>query len=276
MHLKRLKNALWWKALREAGTCLGLGVRDALSRRLLWRSAFLVMGAFGFWTLLCQVFHRRIGEVADLLAMTSAQGVLLTVAKSLPMFRGESILDFGGGGGFPLLLQILIVLAMVVAVLVVLAFLFVVATSIYLTAPRLLLSETLLKVGRRYGGETPSTPPVEIKGRSPTLRVFLILLALSVPVIAGITLILLGCYIHPRALFAVAAKRMPSLPPWRPSLRWRWRPLLLIGVALMALLAIPVFNLAVPAIMCTSILHLLLRPNYPTAHGALAPSLERE
>jgi len=219
MRLNRLKNSLWWRAFLEAGTCVGLGARDALSRCLLWRSASLVIGAFGFWTTLCLVFHRRIGEFVELLAMTSAQGVLLTLAKSLPISEdGRSILDIGGGGGGnPLVLYLLLFLAIVVAVLVVLAFLFAVATSIYLVAPRLLLPGALLKVGRRYGGEVPSMPPAGVKGRSPFLRVFLILLALSLPVIAGITLILLGCYAHPRRCWRWLRSEFPPCPPGVPA-----------------------------------------------------------
>lgn len=92
----------------------------------------------------------------------------------------------------------------------------------------------------------------------------------AVPTVAGVLILVGICYLNVRLIYANVARSSGNAALLRSALRYRWRPLLLIGIALLMLIAVPVLNLLVPALMCTSVLHLAYRDNI----GRLAVSAE--
>jgi uncharacterized protein involved in cysteine biosynthesis len=83
--------------------------------------------------------------------------------------------------------------------------------------------------------------------------------------LAAVVLALGACYLNVRLIYGTIARRSGQRRAMLEALDDRWRPLLLIGIAVLVLLLIPVLNLAVPSLMCTAVLHLAHRSRLPPA-----------
>ncbi len=272
MILPDWSRSAWLRALAEALKCLALGLREALSPRILFRSAVLCIAAFVLWVWIYIHFSAEITLVLGKAALLSMLGLFLggflgLIPASLAPQGGASITQMGNipiGFAYELLRigQILVLVAAVIAAIYVLMFLVGVATTIRVTLPRLLMRRAAEKVLKKYP-ERELVQAESLAGKSkPWWRIALILLlCLCIPFVAGVVLFLGICYANAWLLYHCAARRMPSPALEMRRLQWRWRPLLWLGVLLLLLAVVPVINLLVPALMCTSILHLICRDN---------------
>jgi len=259
--------ALWLSAAREASACLALGTRDALSPSIFVRSAALCISASLLWVWVYVRFFQEIMEFIGQFALVSFLGLFISGFQGLaPQFLGSGptggsfVNPLDAGLGLLRVGQILLIVAAAAVLLYVLVYLFAVATTVRLAAPRLLMPKAQRVVCRRYptATESPSLRLAAAK-RSRIRSVILVVVALCIPVLCACLILLGMCYLNVRLLYANAASKTASPELEASRLTKKWRPLLLLGTALIFLIAIPVFNLLVPGMMCTCVLHLLYR-----------------
>jgi hypothetical protein len=255
---------LWAQAFAEAGKCLALGYKDAASFKLGLRSGALCIFTTLAWIWVYYHYASAIGTALLAFALVGTFGLLLSGFQGLlamPVASGGSVVAMGNvAGGLLQFGQALLVMAAVAAVLYVLAFLLAVASSVRLAVPHLLLPTAIERLRKKYpavaaSDDGPVAPTMSWRQR------FLVLALLCVPVMAAAMLILLACYVNVRLVYGSVAKRSGQRAAQLQALQWRWRPLLLIGIGCLVLLAIPVLNLLVPALMCTAVIRLAFRDN---------------
>ncbi|MFL6656734.1 MAG: hypothetical protein ACJ8GW_01580 [Massilia sp.] len=255
---------LWAQAFAEAGKCLALGVKDAASFKLGLRSSALCILVTLVWIWAYYHYAAAIGTFLLAVALVGTMGLLLCGFQGLlamPAAGGGSVVAMGNmAGGMLQIGQAVLVMAAIAAALYVLVFLLAVASTVRLAVPHLLLPTAIERARKIY----PAPASADDGQLAPTMswrKRFLILALLCVPVLAAAMLILLACYLNVRLIYGSVAKRSGQRAAQLLALQWRWRPLLLIGVACLLLLVIPVFNLLVPALMCTAVIRLAFRNN---------------
>lgn len=257
----------WGNAAIEATICIGQGLRDAASVRLLALSAMLCVVPMLAWGWVYYQYNELIGATLLVLGMVGAYGLLLGG------FQGFIVLPSGGNsasasalGGVGSLLsgaQALILVAAILAALYVLVYLFLVICTARAATPSLLLPSATRRVLGRLG-PMPAAQVIPMAGASSPWRTTLLLLALCcIPAVAGFLLVAGLCYLNVRLIYGGIARSTGPGTDLAASLQWRWRPLLLIGAFLLLLVAVPVLNLTVPVLMCTAVARLAFRNNLP-------------
>lgn len=268
MNLLKYKFNLWLAALHEASKCLALGARDTLSPSLLVRSAGFSIVASLLWIYVYVKFFSEISLTMAYFALISVMGMLASVFQGLAPHTGGSIVAMGNipAGivhAMPALFQIVqifMLFAAIAVALYILLYLFAVTTTFSLVLPRFLMEKSKRHVIRHYPSHSGDTAAAPANALKKYLRISLILLlCLCIPLLAGLVLFLMLCYMNMRLMYSKAAHSMPSPAAEIQKLSHLWRPLLLLGIALMFLTAIPVFNLLVPGMMCTCVFHLIHR-----------------
>lgn len=256
---------LWLVAAGEALKCLGLGARDALSPRIFIRSAALCIAASLLWIWIYVQFFQEMMEFFGKLALMSFVGLFFSgIQFIVPHYSlsgsgsNVAINPLGAALGMLRIAEVFLIVAAVAVILYVLVYLFAVASTVRVVTPVLLMTGARMTVLKRY---PPSAEvPNEIPAASSRFRsLVLLLVGLCIPVISGYLIVLGLCYLNVRLLYATVAGKTASPEMEMKRLEVKWRPLLLLGMALMFLTAIPVLNLLVPGMMCTCILHLVYR-----------------
>jgi hypothetical protein len=259
---------IWRKACAESVVCLVLGFWDAAkSPRLLIRSSLLCILSALAWAFFYYHFSEALGYFFLFLSFIGTFGLLLGGFQGLiPMaaHTGSSVVAAPAMGINFIIsaAQALILVAAVVAVLYVLFYLFLVVTTVRIAVPHILLPIATERVSHGLAlANIPTTSQEDGVRRKPWNRVLFLAALMCIPVVA-IVLILAGiCYLNVRLIYANIARGSSNRTLLISNLRHRWRPLLLIGIALLLLVAVPILNLLAPALMCTSVLHLAYRDN---------------
>jgi hypothetical protein len=256
---------LWLQAFTEAAKCLTLGTRDALSLGLLIRSAAISILAFVAWTWIYYYYSSEITAFLEVLSYFSAYGLVLSGFQGLTPLpaQGGSVASMGNiAFGALQYGQALIVVSVILFSMYILVYLIAVASSVRLLIPRFIMPTAFKRVHNHYQRTTlPKFNSADTQKRRFWLTTVLAVICLSIPILAGISFLIAVCYLNVRLIYSSVSKKLHQSASTKQSLRLRWRPLLLIGIVSILLLAIPAFNLLVPAVMCTSTIHLACRDN---------------
>lgn len=259
---------LWWKAGIESAACLAIGFKDVTTTpQLLIRSSLLCVLPVIAWALFYYHFSEILGYLFLALSFVGAFGLLLAGFQGiLPLASGSGNAAYVSGmGGIQSLIsgvQALLLVAAIVATLYVLIYLFLVATTVRIAAPHVLLPVATKRVSRGLTlANIPTTGQEDGVRGKPWKKVLFFAALMCIPTVAAILILAGICYLNVRLIYANVARSSSNRALLVSNLRCRWRPLLLIGIALLLLIAVPILNLLVPALMCTSVLHLAYRDN---------------
>ncbi|MDN2705200.1 hypothetical protein O0881_24725 [Janthinobacterium sp. SUN100] len=259
----------WLLAWREAFTCIGLGLRDARHAGLWWRSALWCMAVVALWLGLYGCFGRFFVELSAMLALVSVTGLLgLGVMDGVgTLANGPATLSQMGNiaGGLGSAAKALLSIGQITLVLLALATLFYVMVFIVgaigtarLPLRWLLLERAKAVAARRYA---PWQAPagLELPAPRPVWRRLLLLLSLLIPVWAMCVLVSYLLAWNVRRIYGAAAEDVLGAEQ-QAALRRAQRPAIAaLGLLLCLLMLIPVLNLLVPALLCSSVCHLQRR-----------------
>jgi hypothetical protein len=260
----------WYAALVEALLCMLLGLRSSFRNGLWWRSACLCTVVLVFWVWFYWHFARQIFITIGAISFIGTYGAL--------------VLGFvqagGGGGGVPAMggigagvVQFLLYAAAVAAVLYVFVFAFLVLTTIRLPSNRLFIDRSADAVARHYR-DMPAPEP-RTAGRTTFKQVALLVGSLFIPILSGWVLLLLAVYLNVRLVYGSAVRRVYGKTSRPLPLHDHVPPLLMLGMLTVIAVLVPVLNLLLPAVMCTSVLHLVRRGpqwNASTARASVSPA----
>ena len=260
----------WAQAFREASTCIGLGLRDTRHAGLWWRSALWCMIVVSLWLALYLHFGRFFLELSAMLAMLSVSGLMgLGVMQGVaPIATGPATVSQMSNvvGSLGSVGQALLSIAQIALVLLALAtffyvLVFVVASigTARLPLRWLFLARAKQVVARRYVLWQAPADLASSATRPRWLWRILLLLSLLIPIWAMCVLIvwLLACNVW--FIYGAAAEGVLDKEQQR-ALRRRQRPaIVFLGLLLCLLMLIPVLNLLLPAVLCTSVCHLQRR-----------------
>jgi hypothetical protein len=257
----------WYAALVEALLCLLLGLRSSFRNGLWWRSACLCTGVLVFWLWFYWHFAKQIFITVGAISFIGTYGAL--VLGFVQGGGGGSVVAMGGIGAG--VVQFLLYAAAVAAVLYVFLFAFLVLTTIRLPANQMFMDRGADAVARYYRNkpmpEARTAPRIRFK------QYVLLVGSLFIPILSGWVLLLLAVYLNVRLPYASAVRRVYGKAPGRLPLHDHFPPLLMLGVLTVIGVLIPVLNLLLPAVMCTSVLHLVRRGpqwNSPTAPASVS------
>lgn len=261
---------LRYRALREALACIGLGLRDVRHAGLWWRSALCAMAAVGMWLWLYYHFGAFFLQLSGIITLASVTGLL-----------GLGVLDFGPGmtsgpaslsnmgslhglGGLVQSLmsiaQVALVALALASVVYVLVFVAGVLGTLQLPARWLFMRRAHSVAARHYplwraGLPAPRAPPT-VWG---WLRRGLGLLALLVPIWSMFVLLRLIIVCNMRLMYGPAAEGVLAKEQQRALATAQKPAIYMLGLLLFMMMLVPVLNLLVPALLCTSLCHLQRR-----------------
>lgn len=260
----------WSQSLREASTCMGLGLRDTRHAGLWWRSALWCMIVVSLWLALYLHFGRFFLELSAMLAMLSVSGLMgLGVMQGVaPIATGPATVSQMSNvvGSLGSVGQALLSIAQIALVLLALAtffyvLVFVVASigTARLPLRWLFLARAKEVVARRYVLWQAPADLASSATRPRWLWRILLVLSLLIPIWAMCVLVvwLLACNVW--FIYGAAAEGVLDKEQQR-ALRRQQRPaIVFLGLLLCLLMLIPVLNLLLPAVLCTSVCHLQRR-----------------
>jgi len=268
------------QALREALACIGLGLRDTRHAGLWWRSALCSIAIVCLWLWLYYRFGVFFIDAASVVALACVGGLLSVGALSLgPGLAAEpaTLSNMGSLNGLGGLLktamsvaQVALVAMALVAFVYVLMFVVGTLTTARLTAPWLHLARAREVAARRYPGWQPRD--VALPAPRSALRRVLGLLALLIPVWSAVVIVRTLVAGNVRWMYGAAAEGLLD-PQQRRALAAAQRPaIFMLGLLLCVMMLVPVLNLLVPAVLCSSICHLQRRGwTSAQAHAAAPP-----
>lgn len=258
----------WSLGGREAFSCLALGLRDTRHAGLWWRSALWCMLVVSLWLALYVHFGRFFLELSAILAMLSVSGLMgVGVMQGVaPIATGPATVSQMSNvvGSLGSVGQALLSIAQIALVLLALAtffyvLVFVVASigTARLPLRWLFLARAKEVVARRYA--LWHAPAGLERTRARWLWRILLVLSLLIPIWALCVLVvwLLACNVW--FIYGAAAEGVLDKEQQR-ALRRRQRPaIVVLGLLLCLLMLVPVLNLLLPAVLCTSVCHLQRR-----------------
>ncbi|QYG09270.1 hypothetical protein [Janthinobacterium sp. PAMC25594] len=260
----------WLLAWREAFTCIGLGLRDARHAGLWWRSALWCMAVVALWLGLYGCFGRFFVELSAMLALVSVTGLLgLGVMDGVgTLANGPATLSQMGniagslGSAAKALLsigQIALALLALAAFFYVMVFIVGAIGTARLPLRWLLLERAKAVAARRYVAWQAPAGLDASTARPAWRRRLLLLLSLLIPVCAMCVLISYLLAWNVQMIYGAAAAEVLSMEQ-ETALRREQRPAILaLGLLLCLLMLIPVLNLLLPAVLCSSVCHLQRR-----------------
>ncbi|SEN88880.1 hypothetical protein SAMN05428959_103616 [Duganella sp. CF517] len=259
-----------YRAFREVLACLGMGLRDIRHDGLWWRSALCSTAAVGLWFGLYYHFGTFFLQVSGVISLVSVAGLM-----------GLGVLDFGPGmasapaslshmgslhglGGLAQSLmsiaQVALVALALASVVYVLVFVAGVLGTLQLPARWQLLPRAQRVVARRYPRWQPTVPVRRAPMTAWDLgRRILGLLALFVPVWSMFVLLRLLITFNMHWMYGPAAEGVVADQQRRDLATAQRSAIFMLGVLLFMAMVVPVLNLLVPALLCTSICHLQRR-----------------
>lgn len=259
----------WSLGAREAFSCIGLGLRDTRHAGLWWRSALWCMAVVALWLGLYIVFGRFFLELSAVLALVSVTGLLGlgvldgvgTVASGPATISQMGNIAGSLGSAAKALLsigQIALVLLALAGFFYVLVFVVASIGTARLPLRWLLLARAKEVVARRYAlwqAPADAVSAVQVSW----LRRIVLLLSLLIPLWAMCVLVvwLLACNVW--LIYGAAAEGVLGEAQQR-ALRRQQRPAIVaLGLLLCLLMLVPLLNLLLPAVLCTSVCHLQRR-----------------
>ena len=260
----------WLLAWREAFTCIGLGLRDARHAGLWWRSALWCMAVVALWLGLYGCFGRFFVELSAMLALVSVTGLLgLGVMDGVgTLANGPATLSQMGNiaGGLGSAAKALLSIGQIALALLALAAFFYVMVFIVgaigtarLPLRWLLLERAKAVAARRYVAWQAPAGLDASAARPVWRRRLLLLLSLLIPVWAMCVLISYLLVWNVQMIYGAAAAEVLSAEQ-ETALRREQRPVIFaLGLLLCLLMLVPVLNLLLPALLCTSVCHLQRR-----------------
>ena len=260
----------WLLAWREAFTCIGLGLRDARHAGLWWRSALWCMAVVALWLGLYSCFGRFFVELSAMLALVSVAGLLgLGVMDGVgTLANGPATLSQMGNiaGGLGSAAKALLSIGQIALALLALATLFYVMVFIVgaigtarLPLRCLLLERAKAVVARRYVAWQAPAGLDACAARPAWRKRLLLLLSLLIPVWAMCVLISYLLAWNVQMIYGTAAAEVLSVEQ-QAALRHEQRPAIFaLGLLLCLLMLVPVLNLLLPALLCSSVCHLQRR-----------------
>ena len=246
----------WYAALTEALLCLLLGLRSSFRNGLWWRSACLCAAVLLFWAWFYWHFAKEVFIAIGAISFLGTYGAV--VLGFLPSGGAAGVGSVGAGA-----VQFLMYAAAVAAILYVVLFAFLVLTTIRLPVNGLFMGRCADAVARHY---RDAAAPEPIGAVRTTFKQYALLLAsLFIPIVSSWVLLLLAVYLNVRLLYGSAVRRVYGNVPGPLPLHDHFPPLLMLGVLSVIGVLVPVLNLLLPAVMCTSVLHLVRRgPRWQT------------
>ena len=260
----------WLLAWREALTCIGLGLRDARHAGLWWRSALWCMAVVALWLGLYSCFGRFFVELSAMLALVSVTGLLgLGVMDGVgTLANGPATLSQMGNiaGSLGSAAKALLSIGQIALALLALAALFYVIVFIVgaigtarLPLRWLLLERARTVAARRYVRWQPPAGLALPAARPAWRRRLLLLLSLLIPVWAMCVLISYLLAWNVQMVYGAAAEEVLGAEQ-QAALRREQRPAIFaLGLLLCLLMLVPVLNLLLPALLCSSVCHLQRR-----------------
>lgn len=260
----------WSSGGREACACMVLGLRDTRHAGLWWRSSLWCTVVVSLWLALYIHFGRFFLELSAILAMLSVSGLMgLGVMQGVaPIATGpatvsqmSNVVGSLGSAGQALLsiAQIALVLLALASFFYVLVFVVASIGTARLPLRWLFLARAKEVVARRYAlWQVPADLAIS-NTRPRWLWRILLVLSLLIPVWAMCVLVvwLLACNVW--LMYGAAADGVLDQEQQR-ALRRQQRPaIVVLGLLLCLLMLVPVLNLLLPAVLCTSVCHLQRR-----------------
>lgn len=249
----------WALASREAGVCLGLGARDAIRPRLLLPSILLIFVATAIMIWVYYSAPVEIAGVSGIMGLCAVLGGGVTWAGG---GMGSSI----NGLAFIQLAWLLILIGAASVIFYVLLFAFGTLCLVLLALPVTMLPRAVQQALRHYPEPFAGLPDnMAFSGTQLAKQIGWILLILLVcfllPLASWFVLLTIMAMLNLLLLYAAASRALPETRLTLLAVRWRWRPMLLIGLLLLVLALIPFLNLLAPALMCSTMMHLACRDN---------------
>jgi uncharacterized protein involved in cysteine biosynthesis len=102
-------------------------------------------------------------------------------------------------------------------------------------------------------------PEPRTAGRTTLKQYALLVGSLFIPILSGWVLLLLAVYLNVRLVYGSAVRRVYGKTSRPLPLHDHVPPLLMLGMLTVIAVLVPVLNLLLPAVMCTSVLHLVRR-----------------
>ena len=250
----------WYAALVEALLCLLLGLRSSFRNGLWWRSTCLCTVVLLFWVWFYWHFAKQIFIAIGAISFVGTYGAV--VLGFLPSGGAAGVGAVGVGA-----VQFLMYAAAVAAVLYVVLFAFLVLTTIRLPVNGLFMGRCADAVARHY--RDAAAPEPIGAARITVKQIALVVASLFIPIVSSWVLLLFAVYLNVRLLYGSAIRRVYGRRPGPLPLHDQFPPLLMLGVLSVIGVLVPVLNLLLPAVMCTSVLHLVRRG--PRWHAPTAP-----
>ena len=267
-----MKNILytWSQALREASACIGLGLRDTRHEGMWWRSGLLCMVVLLLWLGLYIYFGQFFLELSGMLALVSVTGLLgVGVLDGVgTLASGPATVTQMGNitGGLGSLVKSLLSIGQIALALLALAIFFYVLVFIVgaistarLPLRALLLGRARKVVARRYPSWQPPSDLSSLVSRPSWGKRLLLLLSLLIPVWAMCVLIAWLLAWNVRLVYGAAADGVLDQQQRQAASRLQGPAIVALGVMLCLLMLVPILNLLLPALLCTSVCHLQRR-----------------
>ena len=258
----------WSTGFAEAGGCIGAAIRDVRHEGLGWRSALLCIAATSLWLWLYYHFGAFFLKLSGLVALFSFSG-LMAVSGVHFGAKGGSVVSMGnmGSGMVDFAKGLGPVVQMAMMALAIAAFfyalLWIVATLTTIQLPlrwTLLPRSKVVAAGRYVAWQPPGLAPLPRRSSGERVRAALkVVLMLCIPVWALLVVVRFLMEANVRLLYPVTAEGVLK-PDQRRALAQAQQPAILaLGILLTLLMLLPVFNLFVPAVLCSSVSHLQRR-----------------
>lgn len=264
----------WYAAFLEALYCILLGIRASFSNGLWWRSALWCSVVLLFWLWFYYYFAKEIAIVVGIISFVATYGAIVLGFLPTGAAASGSVAGMGGIGAG--LVQLVLYTLMLAVAIYVFFFAFMVLTIIRLPLNPMFMDRSADAVARYYGNAPVEAYPhnqVKISIVKTCLRYGLLLIGLTIPILSGYLLLLIALYINVRLLYPSAVKRVYAAIPGRLPLHEHFRPLLMLGTLALIIVFIPGLNLLLPAVLCTSILHLVRRGDHWKEKNFIVPNL---
>ena len=260
----------WSQAFREASACIGLGLRDTRHEGMWWRSGLLCMVVMLLWLGLYIYFGKFFLELSGMLALVSVTGLLgVGVLDGVgTLASGPATISQMGNitGGLGSLVKSLLSIGQIALALLALATFFYVLVFIVgaISTARLPLRSLLLGrarkvVARRYPSWQPPSDLSAPVSRPSWGKRLLLLLSLLIPVWAMCVLIAWLLAWNVRLVYGAAADGVLDQEQRQASSHLQGPAIFALGLMLCVLMLVPVLNLLLPALLCTSVCHLQRR-----------------
>nr|WP_314543286.1 EI24 domain-containing protein [uncultured Massilia sp.] len=256
-------------ALRETGTCLGLGLRDALHPRLMAISVAAWLLAFVVWTVLFFVWRQEVLSLSGMLALLLAFGVFGAVG---PASAGGAATVSGMAAINPIAFawfgSALLVAAGIFALMMI-VLPFVLYGLAMLLSMRVVLKLTLMErirqvVMKRYPAMCGALRIAVGTRVLATLRQWLnlivcVLICLMVPMLGAVMLFLLLCYWNAYGLVDRALDGIAGDEERTAIVKGQKTKLMVLGAASAVITFIPLIGLIGPVVTGASVSHFVMR-----------------